>query len=278
MEVNPLPVQTNPRPADTDARLAKGEARPTFLKRRVDAPVPHWISVMPARSPYIVLRTITDRLAALVLLVAAAPVIAATALLVKLTSRGPAFYSQTRLGLGGRLFTIYKIRTMIHNCESLTGPRWSIPGDPRVTALGRFLRATHLDELPQLVNVLRGDMNLIGPRPERPEFLADLQREVPNYTNRLAIRPGVTGLAQIQLPADTDLDSVRRKLAYDLFYIHRIGPWLDLRILVCTAFYAVGIPYHALRELFRIPTCEVVERHAAIAIAATVTPRQRLSA
>jgi lipopolysaccharide/colanic/teichoic acid biosynthesis glycosyltransferase len=209
---------------------------------------------------------------------AAAPVIVVTALLVKMTSRGPAFYTQTRLGLGGRLFTIYKIRTMIHNCESLTGPRWSIPGDPRVTALGRFLRATHLDELPQLLNVLRGDMNLIGPRPERPEFLADLQAEVPHYTKRLTIRPGVTGLAQIQLPADTDIDSVRRKLAYDLFYIDRIGPWLDARILICTAFYAIGIDYRALQELFRIPTCETVERHSAVVLAATVTPRQRLSA
>jgi lipopolysaccharide/colanic/teichoic acid biosynthesis glycosyltransferase len=278
MEVNPLPVQTNSRPADTDARLAKGEALPTFLKRRVDTAGPYAINVTPARSLYVTLRTIADRMAALVLFVAAAPVIAATALLVRLTSRGPAFYTQTRLGLGGRLFTIYKIRTMIHNCESLTGPRWSIPGDPRVTALGRFLRATHLDELPQLLNVLRGDMNLIGPRPERPEFLTDLQAEVPHYTDRLAIRPGVTGLAQIQLPADTDIDSVRRKLAYDLFYIHRIGPWLDVRILICTAFYAIGIPYHALQELFRIPTCEMVERHSAMALAASVTPRQRLSA
>jgi lipopolysaccharide/colanic/teichoic acid biosynthesis glycosyltransferase len=278
MEVTPLPVQINPRQAETDARLAKGEARPTFLKRRVETAGPYLINVAPARSLYITLRTVADRLAALVLLLAAAPVIAATAILVKLTSRGPAFYSQTRLGLGGRLFTIYKIRTMIHNCESLTGPRWSMPGDPRVTGLGRFLRATHLDELPQLMNVLRGDMNLIGPRPERPEFLSDLQREVPNYTSRLAIRPGVTGLAQIQLPADTDLDSVRRKLAYDLYYIHRIGAWLDLRILICTAFYAIGIPYHALRDLFRIPSVEMVEEHAQLALAGTVTPRQRLSA
>lgn len=227
---------------------------------------------------YFLVKRGLDCFLAAALLVLSAPVMLAAMALVKLTSRGPMTYTQTRVGFAGRPFTIYKIRTMIHNCESLTGPRWSIPGDPRVTALGRFLRATHLDELPQLVNVLRGDMNLIGPRPERPEFLADLQREVPNYTNRLAIRPGVTGLAQIQLPADTDLDSVRRKLAYDLFYIHRVGPWLDLRILICTAFYAVGIPYHALRELFRIPTCDVVERHAEIALAATVTPRQRLSA
>jgi lipopolysaccharide/colanic/teichoic acid biosynthesis glycosyltransferase len=273
-----VPVQMNTRPVDPEARLVKGEVRPTLLKRRVETPPPGFLYITQARSPYVLIRTVADRLVALTLLVAAAPVIAMAALLVKLTSRGPAFYSQTRLGLGGRLFTIYKIRTMIHNCESLTGPRWSIPGDPRVTRVGRFLRASHLDELPQLVNVVRGDMNLIGPRPERPEFLADLQRELPHYTNRLAIRPGVTGLAQIQLPADTDLDSVRRKLAYDLFYIHRIGLWLDLRILVCTAFYAIGIPYNALREWFRIPDTEMVERHVQVALAATVQSRQRLSA
>jgi lipopolysaccharide/colanic/teichoic acid biosynthesis glycosyltransferase len=254
-----------------------GDARSTILKRRADASIPHVITVAQARSPYLTLRALADRLAALVMLVAAAPVIGLSALLVKLTSSGPAFYTQTRLGLRGRLFTIYKLRTMIHNCESLTGPRWSIPGDPRVTPIGRFLRATHLDELPQLINVLRGDMSLIGPRPERPEFLPDLEQALPHYTNRLAIRPGVTGLAQIQLPADTDLDSVRRKLAFDLYYIHKIGLWLDLRILICTAFYAAGVPYRALRGLFRIPDDEVVERHAEMALA-TVAPRQRLSA
>jgi lipopolysaccharide/colanic/teichoic acid biosynthesis glycosyltransferase len=272
-----LPVHINPRTADVDARAMNGDARSTILKRRADASIPHMITVAAARSPYLTLRALADRLAALVMLIAAAPVIGLSALLVKLTSRGPAFYTQTRLGLRGRLFTIYKLRTMIHNCESLTGPRWSIPGDPRVTPLGCFLRATHLDELPQLINVLRGDMSLIGPRPERPEFLSDLEQAFPHYTNRLAIRPGVTGLAQIQLPADTDLDSVRRKLAFDLYYIHKVGLWLDLRILICTAFYAAGVPYRALRGLFRIPDGEVVERHAEMALAA-VAPRQRLSA
>jgi lipopolysaccharide/colanic/teichoic acid biosynthesis glycosyltransferase len=277
MEVNPLPVQINPHPANTESRSAKNENRPALLRRRVDAPVPDLSRIRAPQSVYLSIRYACDRLAALLLFVAAAPVIGATALLVKWTSRGPAFYSQTRLGMRGRLFTIYKIRTMIHNCESLTGPRWSIPGDPRVTRLGRFLRATHLDELPQLINVLRGDMCLIGPRPERPEFLPELQRELPHYIDRLAVRPGVTGLAQIQLPADTDLDSVRRKLAYDLYYIHKVSLWLDVRILICTAFYAMGVPYRALRELFRIPNSEIVERHVQIALAAAHAPR-RLSA
>src|ERR1700687_1577111 len=201
MEVNPLPVQINPHLADMAARPAKSDSRANLLKRRVDTLPPDLSRIRSPQSVYLVLRTIADRLAALVLFVAAAPVISVSALLVKLTSRGPAFYTQTRIGLRGRLFTIYKIRTMIHNCESLTGPRWSMPGDPRVTRLGWFLRATHFDELPQLLNVLRG----------------------------------VTGLAQVQQTADTDLNSVRRKLAYDLYYIERLSPWLDLRLLFATA-------------------------------------------
>src|SRR5262249_14797988 len=110
------------------------------------------------------LKAAVDRLMALILLIPALPVMLLAALLVNLTSRGPAFYVQTRLGLHGRPFNIYKLRTMIHQAESLTGPRWSLPGDPRITRLGMFLRLTHLDELPQLWNVLRGDMSLIGPR------------------------------------------------------------------------------------------------------------------
>jgi lipopolysaccharide/colanic/teichoic acid biosynthesis glycosyltransferase len=207
-------------------------------------------------------KTILDFIAAAVLLVPATPVILLAALLVKLTSRGPAFYMQTRLGRDGRLFTIYKIRTMMHKCESLTGPRWSMPGDPRITCVGHFLRVSHLDELPQLVNVLRGDMSLIGPRPERPEFLPELAAAFPWYPERLLVRPGVTGLAQVQLPADTNLDSVGHKLTYDLYYIQNMGPWLDLRILFCTALYAVGLPFRLSRDLFRIPTVAPAPRPA----------------
>jgi lipopolysaccharide/colanic/teichoic acid biosynthesis glycosyltransferase len=190
----------------------------------------------------------------------AAPIVMVAALLVKLTSPGPAFYSQTRVGRRGRLFTIYKIRTMMHNCESLTGARWAIPGDPRVTRLGRILRLSHLDELPQLLNVLRGEMSLIGPRPERPELIPELDDAIPGYRERLSIRPGVTGLAQVNLPADTDLTSVRCKLAYDLFYIQRVGPWLDFRILLCTILYTFGVPFRTSRKMLRIPTGDEVER------------------
>jgi lipopolysaccharide/colanic/teichoic acid biosynthesis glycosyltransferase len=205
-------------------------------------------------------KALADRLLALVLFVPVGPLLLLSALMVKLTSRGPAFYTQTRLGMNGRTFTIYKLRTMIHKCESLTGPRWAMPGDPRITWFGAFLRATHLDELPQLINVLRGDMSLIGPRPERPEFLSELERALPGYRKRLSVRPGVTGLAQVQLPADSDVDSVRRKLAYDLYYIERLSPWLDLRLLLCTLLYALGVPYATIGRWFRIPNLDKVEK------------------
>jgi lipopolysaccharide/colanic/teichoic acid biosynthesis glycosyltransferase len=205
--------------------------------------------VRPRLAWYLPCKFAADFAAALVLLVLAAPVILAAAALVKLTSRGPAFYTQVRVGRHGRLFTIIKLRTMIHKCESLTGPRWAIPGDPRITRVGQFLRRTHLDELPQLVNVLKGDMSLIGPRPERPEFFPELERALPAYRCRLAVRPGVTGLAQVLLPADTDLGSVRRKLACDLHYVERLSPLLDVRILACTALYAAGAPYRLIGRL-----------------------------
>jgi len=163
--------------------------------------------------------------------------------LVRATSPGPFVYTQTRLGLNRRRFTIYKIRSMTHNCEQLSGPCWSVGNDPRVTPVGRFLRRTHLDELPQLWNVLRGDMSLVGPRPERPEFVASLEQVLPRYSERLKVRPGVTGLAQMKLPPDTDLLSVRRKLVYDLHYVERSRLGLDLRILLGTALFLLGIPF-----------------------------------
>jgi lipopolysaccharide/colanic/teichoic acid biosynthesis glycosyltransferase len=240
---------------DAFPRQAEQRPRPeSARKRHRPAPIvpegPRW---------YPGCKAALDRALALTLLVLTGPLILLLALLVKLTSHGPAFYSQTRLGRGARPFTIYKLRTMVNKCESLTGPRWSMPGDPRVTALGRFLRASHLDELPQLVNVLRGDMSLVGPRPERPEFLKELERACPRYRERLAVRPGVTGLAQVQLPADTSVDSVRRKLTFDLYYVRHLAPWLDLALLVCTGFYALGVPFGVVGRALRVPREDVVE-------------------
>jgi sugar transferase (PEP-CTERM/EpsH1 system associated) len=204
-------------------------------------------------------KDVLEYTAALVLTALAAPVVLLLAALVKLTSSGPAFYSQTRLGRNGRPYRLYKLRTMAHDAEKLSGPQWSTPGDPRVTRLGRALRKSHLDELPQLWNVLKGDMGLVGPRPERPEFVAVLKQAVPHYEGRLLVRPGVTGLAQIQLPPDTDLESVCRKTAYDLYYLRTASLWLDLRIILLTAFYAAGTKVFWPFRLLGMPRPEVIE-------------------
>jgi lipopolysaccharide/colanic/teichoic acid biosynthesis glycosyltransferase len=198
---------------------------------------------------------------ALGLLVLASPLIGVAAVLTTLTSRGPMIHSQVRLGRYGIPYTIYKIRTMVHRCEQQTGPCWSTAGDPRITRWGWFLRITHLDELPQLWNVLRGEMSLVGPRPERPEFTPHLERVLPLYRERLRVRPGMTGLAQVQLPADTDVRSVRRKLAYDLYYVQHMNFWLDVRIILCTALKVLGVPFTVLRALFRMPSRITVKRH-----------------
>jgi lipopolysaccharide/colanic/teichoic acid biosynthesis glycosyltransferase len=148
---------------------------------------------------------------------------------------------------------------MTHQCEKWSGPQWSTIGDPRVTPVGMFLRATHLDELPQLWNVLRGEMSLVGPRPERPEFVPYLECAIPYYRQRLCVRPGVTGLAQVQLPADSDLKSVQRKLMYDLYYVQHMCLWLDVRIVVCTLLKVCGVRFPILRKLFRMPTGTMVK-------------------
>jgi len=210
----------------------------------------------PPAGWYVYAKAALDFTAALVLALPVGGLVLLTALLVKLTSRGPVFYTQVRLGKGGKPFWIWKVRTMYHECEKTSGPRWATANDPRVTPVGALLRKTHLDELPQLWNVLKGEMSLVGPRPERPEFVPALEKALPNYRDRLLVRPGVTGLAQVQLPADTDLNSVRDKLAYDLFYIRHGSLWMDLRLLAATALKVFAVPYRLLRPLFFLPPRE----------------------
>lgn len=175
-----------------------------------------------------------DRVIAVPLLLVLAPIMVVIAAVVAAEGRGRVLYEQERLGLGGRRFRLWKFRTMIPDAERETGPVWSGPGDRRVTPVGRFLRSTHLDELPQIVNVLRGEMSLVGPRPERPSIAAWLDSEVPGYRGRLAVPPGITGLAQIRAGYDTSVRSVRRKLRYDLFYIRRRSLGLEVSILAVT--------------------------------------------
>lgn len=151
----------------------------------------------------------------------------------RLESPGPLFYSQERVGRGGRAFRLVKFRTMIPDAE-VEGPRWAEEDDRRVTRVGRWLRRLHLDELPQAINILRGDMSFIGPRPERPEFVAHLEQQIPFYRARHAVRPGVTGWAQVNYEYGDSVEDALIKLQYDLYYIKHANLWLDLVILART--------------------------------------------
>lgn len=189
----------------------------------------------------------------LLMLICFAPVMVLIAILIRITSPGPAIYRQTRLGLNGKPFTLYKFRSMHLDAESGTGAVWAKPSDPRVTLLGKITRNLHLDELPQLFNVIRGEMSLVGPRPERPEFTAKIEKHVPDFHLRLLIRPGITGLAQVHQGPDVDMDSVRRKLVYDLEYVRRGNPGLDWRIMVCTLLRATEFTRTTGIKLLAIP-------------------------
>lgn len=189
---------------------------------------------------------------AAIVLVVLSPLMLLIAIVVKLTSRGPALYTQTRVGLdrrqpgigddnhrraldlGGKPFTIYKFRTMYADAERQTGAVWATKDDARVTPVGRFLREYRLDELPQLFNVLRGEMNIVGPRPERPTIFAELTQNIAEYPLRQRAKPGITGLAQINQHYDECLDDVRKKVQYDLEYIQRQGLLEDLKIMLKT--------------------------------------------
>ena len=188
-----------------------------------------------------------------VLLLLLAPFLFIGLILVRLSSRGPVTYTQKRLGLGGKVFTIYKLRTMYVDSEIDGVARWCLPGDTRITRIGWWLRWTHVDELPQLLNVLKGEMSLVGPRPERPEIVHQLERALPTYRERLTVRPGVTGLAQLKLPPDTDLSTVRRKLKYDLCYVEEMSLWLDLRMIAGTFLKCVGVSFDWISRLMRLP-------------------------
>ena len=206
------------------------------------APQPKTAVVPELRTPFFQIKSVVDRGLALLLLIPGLPLIGLLIVAVRLASKGPGIYRQLRVGHCGRVFTLYKIRSMGSDAESSLGPTWAgVEADPRVTRLGYWLRRLHLDELPQLVNVVRGEMSLVGPRPERPEFVTPLSEQIPGYLDRLRILPGITGLAQVNLPADTDVNSVRRKLILDLEYLDTAGVSLDLRILFCTFGRLLGL-------------------------------------
>lgn len=184
-----------------------------------------------ATSPYRFLKRLIDVAAAAFLLVVTLPIAALTALAIKLDSSGPVLFSQPRVGLNGREFRVYKFRTMIVDAEADSGPVLATRQDPRVTRAGRILRRRRIDEIPQFWNVLRGDMSLVGPRPERREFVEEFVKETPLYDRRFLVRPGMTGLAQVNGRYDTDYT---HKIRFDLIYINSLSLVTDLRILVLT--------------------------------------------
>jgi exopolysaccharide biosynthesis polyprenyl glycosylphosphotransferase len=175
----------------------------------------------------------TDITLSLVLLVFTLPLMLLAALAVRLDSRGPVLYRQDRVGLHGRIFTVLKFRSMRLDAEA-RGPVWAARRDPRVTRVGAFIRLARIDELPQLFNVLRGEMSFIGPRPERPHFVEQLERALPFYRDRALVKPGLTGWAQVNYPYGASVEDARAKLSYDLYYVKHRGPLLDLAILFAT--------------------------------------------
>jgi lipopolysaccharide/colanic/teichoic acid biosynthesis glycosyltransferase len=187
-----------------------------------------------ARRGFQEIKRALDLIGASLLLIVLGPVMLGFCALIKITSKGPAFFTQIRVGQNGQLFRIIKLRTMRADAEKATGPVWARKKDNRITKLGAFLRKTHIDEFPQLINVLRGEMSLIGPRPERPFFVNRFRREIPNYEDRLTVKPGITGLAQVRYKYDESLNDVRNKLTYDLVYIKRMSWAMDARILMWT--------------------------------------------
>jgi exopolysaccharide biosynthesis polyprenyl glycosylphosphotransferase len=183
---------------------------------------------------FLVLRRALSLLLSFILLLVIAPILPFVMLAIKLDSRGPVFYRQRRVGRGGVIFYCYKFRTMREDAEADTGPTWAGDEDPRITRVGKFLRASRLDEIPQLWNVLRGDMAFVGPRPERPEFVEWLTQEIPYYPVRHVVRPGITGWAQVQYKYGNTVDDAKEKLQFDLYYIKNASIGLDLVVVFQT--------------------------------------------
>jgi exopolysaccharide biosynthesis polyprenyl glycosylphosphotransferase len=216
-----------------------------LLYERITGQVPvehvsnNWAVVLPIDgesflNPYPIFKRALDILVAAVGMVVFVMLLPFLALLIRLDSPGGIFYSQERTGLNGRIFRIYKFRSMRTDAEAATGAVFSHKGDPRVTTVGRFMRKTRLDELPQIINILRGDMSIVGPRPERPEHIKRLTEKIPFYRTRLTIRPGLTGWAQVRYNYGSTDEDALIKLQYDLYYIRHQSLAIDLNIMVRT--------------------------------------------
>jgi len=246
--------QANERASGRHTARSTPSAAPAF--RTEQRQVPRLSQVHDQSGPdaqnHEVPRRVLNVAVAFLLIIVTAPIMLIIAALVKLTSPGPVIYTQTRVGLdrragraarrdtrrcddgGGLPFTMYKFRTMRTGAEAATGAVWASNDDSRVTPIGKVLRQFRLDELPQLFNILRGDMNLVGPRPERPTIFKELREQIPDYQKRQLARPGITGWAQVNQSYDTSLDDVKRKVRFDHEYIRRRGLAEDLRIMLRT--------------------------------------------
>ena len=186
------------------------------------------------RRTYAITKRIFDVISSISGFIILSPILLIIAILVKITSKGPILYSQTRVGKNGQTFEILKFRTMKVDAEKETGPVWAAQNDNRLTPIGDVMRKLHVDELPQLINVLRGEMSIIGPRPERPVFVTKFKEIIPDYEKRLMIKPGITGLAQVWHRYDETIEDVKKKVKYDLLYIKRMCIWADLNIMLRT--------------------------------------------
>jgi len=187
-----------------------------------------------ARRSFDKFKRFSDVVLALAGLTISLPLLIFSAILIKLNSRGPVVYRQKRVGLNGEIFLIHKLRTMRVNAEKFCGAVWAKENDPRITTVGKVLRKAHIDEIPQLFNVLKGEMSIIGPRPERPEIVNDLKTIIRDYEKRLQVKPGITGLAQVWHKYDETIEDVKKKIKYDLLYIRKMCLLADLKILAST--------------------------------------------
>jgi sugar transferase (PEP-CTERM system associated) len=182
----------------------------------------------------LLLKRVIDLVFGLIGTVVFSPVIALIALAIRLDSKGPAFYRQARVGLTGKVFNLIKFRSMRIDAEAIDGAQWSPENDPRITRLGRFLRKYRLDEVPQFLNVIRGEMSFVGPRPERPHFVEQLRERIPFYDERHSVRPGITGWAQVEFTYTASVEDAYQKLEYDLFYLKNLSILFDLTIVFKT--------------------------------------------
>lgn len=204
-----------------------------------------FIEVMPEIMPYgsKLFKRVLDVFISGLLLVLLSPLLIIVVVLIKATSKGPIFYKQVRVGRNSKQFNMYKFRSMVKDAEEY-GPEWAGENDPRITGIGRLIRMVYLDEIPQLINVLKNEMSIVGPRPERPYFVEKLSAEIPYYYKRLSIKPGITGWAQIKHKYDSSLDDVKEKLKFDFYYIENMSLKLDFKIMVNTFLVIIFMKGH----------------------------------